>query len=70
MGVNPFLFHPKFPLFFLFFELVSLVKTQADLGDKKEIKKIARKHETRIVKEIPYSKEIVDAYSQGRLNKL
>ncbi|MCK4453967.1 ATP-binding protein [Candidatus Parcubacteria bacterium] len=47
-----------------------VIINQADLGDKKEIKKIARKHETRIVKEIPYSKEIVDAYSQGRLNKL
>ncbi len=47
-----------------------VIINQADLGDKKEIKKIARKFETKIVKEIPYSKKIVDAYSQGRLNKL
>ena len=47
-----------------------IIINQADLGDKKEIKKIAKRFKTKIVKEIPYSKKIVDAYSQGRLNKL
>ncbi|MCK4520636.1 ATP-binding protein [Candidatus Parcubacteria bacterium] len=47
-----------------------IIINQADLGDKKEIKKIAKKHETKIVKEIPYSKEIVNAYSKGKMLKV
>ena len=44
-----------------------VIINQADLGDKKEIIKIAKRFKTEIVKEIPYSKEIVNAYSQGKL---
>ena len=42
-----------------------IIINQADLGDKKIIYKIAKK--SKIRKEIPYSKEIVEAYSKGKL---
>lgn len=44
-----------------------IILNQADLGNKKEIQKIARKFKTRIEKEIPYSKKLVKFYSQGKL---
>lgn len=44
-----------------------IILNQADLGNKKEIEKIAKKYKTKIEKEIPYSKELVKAYSQGKL---
>jgi len=44
-----------------------IVLNQADLGDKTKIEKIAKEFKTKIKKEIPYSKEIVEAYSKGRL---
>ncbi len=47
-----------------------IIINQSDLGDKKEIKKIAQKFKIKIKKEIPYSKEIVQAYSQGNLLKI
>ncbi len=43
---------------------------QADLGDKKKVEKVAKEYKTRIYKEIPYSKELVDAYSRGELLEL
>jgi len=44
-----------------------IVLNQVDLGDKTKIEKIAKEFKTKIKKEIPYSKEIVEAYSKGRL---
>ncbi|KPK78841.1 MAG: hypothetical protein AMJ89_00195 [candidate division Zixibacteria bacterium SM23_73] len=44
-----------------------IILNQADLGDKTKIKKIAKKFKTKIKKEIPYSREILDAYSKGNL---
>ena len=46
---------------------VKIILNQADLGDKTKIKKIAAKYKTKIVKEIPYSKKVVEAYSKGKL---
>jgi len=36
-------------------------------SDKRKIKAIAKNFETEIYKEIPYSKELVEAYSKGKL---
>jgi len=47
-----------------------VILNQADLGDKKEIQKIVQKYQIKIIKEIPYSKKIVQAYSQGKLLNL
>ncbi len=44
-----------------------IVLNQADLGDKRKIEKIAKKFKMKIEKEIPYSDEIVKAYSKGNL---
>ena len=44
-----------------------IVLNQADLGDKRKIEKIAKKFKIKIEKEIPYSDEIVKAYSKGNL---
>lgn len=44
-----------------------IILNQANLGDKKEVEKIAKKYKIRIEKEIPYSKKLVNAYSKGRL---
>lgn len=44
-----------------------IILNQADLGDKKEIQKIAKKYKIKIEKEIPYSRKLVKAYSKGRL---
>ena len=44
-----------------------IILNQADLGKKQEIKQIAKKYRVKIEKEIPYSREIVKAYSQGKL---
>ncbi|MGB2762617.1 MAG: ATP-binding protein [Minisyncoccales bacterium] len=49
---------------------VKIIINQADLGAQKEIKKIAKKFGAKIEKEIPYSKEIVDAYSKGKMLKV
>ena len=46
---------------------VKIVLNQADLGSKIKIEKIAKKFKIKIEKEIPYSKEIVKAYSKGKL---
>lgn len=47
-----------------------IILNQADLGDKKKVQKIAKKHKIKIEEEIPYSKGIVKAYSKGRLLEL
>lgn len=44
-----------------------VILNQADLGDKEMIEAVVQKYQTKIIKEIPYSKEIVQAYSQGKL---
>jgi len=44
-----------------------IILNQADLGDKERVQKIAKKYKIKIEKEIPYSKEIVKAYSRGSL---
>jgi len=44
-----------------------VILNQANLGDKRKIERIAKKHKIKIEKEIPYSKKIVEAYSKGRL---
>ena len=44
-----------------------IILNQANLGDKKEIEKIAKKYKMKIEKEIPYSRKIVKAYSKGKL---
>jgi len=46
---------------------IEVILNQSDLGDKKEIQKIVQKHQTKIIKEIPYSKKIVQAYSRAKL---
>ncbi len=46
---------------------VKIILNQANLGDKRRIGKIARKYKIKIEREIPWSKEIVEAYSNGRL---
>ena len=47
-----------------------VIINQANLGSQKEIQKIVQKYQTKIIKEIPYSKKIVQAYSQGKLLNL
>lgn len=47
-----------------------IILNQADLGKKKEIEKIAKKFNTEIEREIPHSKEIIEAYSKGQLLNL
>jgi len=44
-----------------------IILNQADLGDKRKVEKIAKNFKIKIEKEIPYSKKIVEAYSQGKL---
>ena len=47
-----------------------IILNQANLGQKQEIEKIAEKYRVKIEREIPYSKEIVEAYSKGKLLNL
>ncbi len=44
---------------------VNIVLNRSDLGDKKIVKKIAKKYNKEIIAEIPYSKEIVSSYATG-----
>jgi len=44
-----------------------IILNQADLGDKRKVEKTARSFKMKVEKEIPYSKEIVQAYSKGQL---
>ena len=43
-----------------------IVLNKSDLGDKKLIEDIAKKYQTEIIAEIPYSKKILEAYSKGQ----
>ena len=43
----------------------TIVLNRADVGDKELIEKIAKKYNTKIIAEIPYKKEILEAYSRG-----
>jgi len=47
-----------------------IILNQSDLGNKKLIQSIASRFKTNIIHQIPYSKEIVTAYSRGKLNNL
>ncbi len=44
----------------------SIVINRADIGDKKQIKDLAEKYNSRIVFEIPFSTEIINFYSKGQ----
>ena len=44
-----------------------VILNQANLGDKKKIHLITKKFGAGVVKEIPYSRKLVEAYSKGRL---
>ena len=44
-----------------------IILNQSDLGKSQNIRKIAKKYRIKIEKEIPYSREIVEAYSKGKL---
>ena len=44
-----------------------IILNQADLGDKRKILPALKKFKTKIEKEIPYSKRLVEAYSKGKL---
>jgi len=43
----------------------TVILNRADVGDRELIKKIAKKYNTKIIAEIPYKKEILEAYSRG-----
>lgn len=47
-----------------------IVLNQADLGNKKGIRKLAAKFHSKIEIEIPYSQKIIKAYSQGKLGEI
>jgi MinD superfamily P-loop ATPase len=44
-----------------------IVLNQSNLGNKKEVEKIAKKYHKKIKIKIPYSKKIVNAYAEGKL---
>jgi len=44
-----------------------VILNQANLGDKRKISPIIKKYKTKIEKEIPYSEQLVKAYSEGKL---
>ena len=44
-----------------------LILNQANLGNRIEVEKTAKKYKIKIEKEIPYSKKLVELYSKGRL---
>ncbi|MCD6177897.1 ATP-binding protein [bacterium] len=44
-----------------------IILNQANLGDKKNIEKIAKKYRIEIEKAIPYSEKLAQAYSRGKL---
>jgi MinD superfamily P-loop ATPase len=47
-----------------------VVLNKSDVGDKKAIDKIAAEYGVSITVEIPYSDKLVEAYSEGRLDKM
>ncbi len=42
-----------------------IILNRSDVGDKKMIEKIAQKHKTEIIAQLPYKKEILESYSKG-----
>jgi MinD superfamily P-loop ATPase len=47
-----------------------VILNQADLGDKRKTREIAKHYKTKIEKEIPYSRELLEAYSKGKLAEI
>ena len=47
-----------------------IVLNKADLGDQDIIKKIAEEYRIPITIKIPYSEQLIRAYSEGRLDKV
>jgi len=47
-----------------------IILNQADLGKKELVNKISKDTKVKIKYEIPYSKELVFAYSKGKLGKV
>ena len=47
-----------------------IVLNKANIGNKKEIEKIAKKFKTKISIEIPYSEELINAYCEKNLKKV
>lgn len=47
-----------------------VVLNQGDLGERKEVDKIVKEFKTKIEHEIPYSKNLVKAYSKGELGRI
>ncbi len=43
-----------------------VILNRSDIGDQRLIKKIVQKYKTKIIAEIPYKKEILEAYSKGK----
>ncbi|MCD6434150.1 MAG: ATP-binding protein [Candidatus Diapherotrites archaeon] len=46
-----------------------VVLNKANIAAKREVEKITKQSKTRIIAEIPYSREIIDAYAHGRAVK-
>jgi MinD superfamily P-loop ATPase len=42
-----------------------LILNRSDIGDRKIIERLAREYDTEIIAEIPYSKDIIKAYSNA-----
>ncbi len=49
---------------------VEIILNKSNVGNKKIIQEIAKKFGVKISLEIPYSKELIEAYSQGNLEKV
>lgn len=47
-----------------------VILNQANLGDKKQIETVIEKYNSKITKEVPYSKQLSTAYSKGELLQL
>jgi MinD superfamily P-loop ATPase len=47
-----------------------IVLNKADVGNRREIEKIARKFKSKISIEIPYSEKLIKAYCTGKLEKM
>ena len=48
----------------------AVVINKSNIGRKSEIIKISKRYGVKIVEEIPYSKEILNAYMEGNFTKL
>jgi len=42
-----------------------IILNRSDIGDRKTTEKLSKKYHTKIIAEIPYSREIIDQYSRG-----